>query len=57
VIAVDGVLRNPIAVALPPGWTFYDVGATVGWLTAVCVYLALAYMTFVYRWKARGNVE
>jgi hypothetical protein len=54
---IAGVLRNPIAVALPRGWTFYDVGATVGWLTAVCVYLALAYMTFVYRWKARGNVE
>ena len=55
-IAVDGVLRNPIPVALPPGWTFYDVGVTVGWSTAVCVYLALAYMTFIYRWKAGENI-
>jgi Na+/phosphate symporter len=56
VIAVDSVLRNPIPVALPPGWTFYDVGVTIGWLTAVCVYLALAYMTFIYRWKTGENI-
>jgi hypothetical protein len=56
VIAIDGVLRDPIQVGLPPGWTFYDVGVTVGWLTAVSVYLALAYMTFIYRWKAGENI-
>lgn len=56
VIVVDGVLRNPIPVALPPGWTFYDVGLTVGWSTAVCVYLALAYMTFIYRWKVGESI-
>jgi hypothetical protein len=49
VIVVDGVLRNPIPVALPPGWTFYDVGVMVGWLTAVCVYLALApFLSFCF---------
>jgi hypothetical protein len=51
-IAVDGVLRNPLPVALPPGWTFYDAGVTVGWLTALCVYVALAYMTFSYQLRA-----
>jgi len=50
-IVVDGVLRNPLPVSLPAGWTIYDVGVTVGWMTALCVYLALAYMTFVYRWR------
>jgi hypothetical protein len=28
------------------------VGVNIGWLTGVCVYLALGYMTFLYRWKA-----
>jgi hypothetical protein len=50
-IAVDAVLRNPFPVALPPGWSLYDVGVSVGWLTALFVYLALGYMTFLYRWK------
>jgi hypothetical protein len=50
-IAVDAVLRNPFPVSLPLGWSFYDVGVNVGWLTALCVYLALGYMTFFYRWK------
>jgi hypothetical protein len=56
VIAIDGVLRNPMPVGLPSGWTFYDVGVTVGWLTAACVYVALAYMTFIYRWKTGENI-
>jgi len=48
------VLRNPIAVALPPGWSLQDVGVVVGWTTAVGVYLALGYLTFFYRWQPRG---
>ena len=50
-IAVDAVLRNPLPVSLPGGWSLYDVGANIGWLTGLCVYLALGYMTFFYRWK------
>ena len=50
-IAVDAVLRNPFPASLPPGWSLYDVGVNVGWLTGLCVYLALGYMTFFYRWK------
>jgi len=50
-IAVDGVLRNPFPVSLPAGWSLYEVGVKVGWMTAICMYLALGYMTFLYRWK------
>ena len=50
-IAVDAVLRNPFPVSLPLGWSLYDVGVSVGWLTALCVYVALGYMTFLHRWK------
>jgi len=51
-IAIEEMLRNPLPISLPPGWSIYDVGLNVGWLTALCVYLALGYMTFFYRWKA-----
>jgi hypothetical protein len=54
-IAVEAVLRNPFPVSLPPGWSLYDVGVYVGWLTGLCVYLALGYMTFFYRWKAQAT--
>ena len=50
-IAVDAVLRNPLPISLPLGWSLYDVGLSLGWLTSLCVYLALGYMTFFYRWK------
>ena len=50
-IAVDSVLRNPFPGSLPAGWSLYDVGVNIGWLTGLCVYLALGYMTFLYRWK------
>jgi hypothetical protein len=52
-IAVDGILRNPFPVSLPPGWSIYEVGVNVGWLTALCVYLALGYLTFFYGWNAK----
>jgi hypothetical protein len=51
-IAIEDILRNPLPVSLPPGWSIYEVGLNVGWLTALCVYLALGYMTFFYRWKS-----
>ena len=50
-IAVDALLHNPLPVSLAPGWALYDVGVNVGWLTGFCVYLALGYMTFFYRWR------
>jgi hypothetical protein len=50
-IAVDLVLRNPFPNSLPSGWSLYEVGVNVGWLTGLCVYLALGYMTFLYRWR------
>lgn len=51
-------LRNPlpISIPLPPGWSHYDLGVAVGWLSAASVYLALGYLTFFYRWphQSRG---
>jgi hypothetical protein len=46
-------LRNPIAIdlKLPGGITMQEIGVGIGWLTAVCVYLALGYLTFFYRWR------
>jgi hypothetical protein len=29
-----------------------EVGTILGWITAMSVYLALGYMTFIYRWRA-----
>lgn len=46
-------LRNPAAVPLPYGWSLQEVGVAVGWTTALSVYLALGYMTFVHRWKEK----
>ncbi len=44
-------LNNPLPVALPYDWTLRDMGTLLGWITAASVYLALGYMTFVYRWE------
>jgi hypothetical protein len=35
---------------------FYYIGALLGWGCAFIVYLALAYLTFGYRWNQRGAV-
>ncbi|RIA56505.1 hypothetical protein [Dichotomicrobium thermohalophilum] len=36
---------------------FYYVGALLGWAVAFIVYLALAYLTFGYRWKQPETVS
>lgn len=45
-------LRNPVAVAavLDNGWSLQEAGVGIGWVVAGSVYVALAYLTFVYRW-------
>lgn len=45
-------LRNPVAVAavLDNGWSMQELGVGIGWAVAGAVYLALAYLTFAYRW-------
>src|SRR5262245_1440992 len=43
-------LSNPFALPLPYGWSLRDLGTALGWATGASVYLALGYMTFVYRW-------
>ena len=47
-------LRNPIPLTVPiPGISMQEIGVAIGWITAGGVYLALAYLTFVYRWGPR----
>jgi hypothetical protein len=36
---------------LPYGLSATELGTIFGWLTAMSAYLALGYMTFVYRWR------
>jgi hypothetical protein len=38
---------------MPPGWSHYDLGVAVGWLSAGIVYIALGYLTFFYRWPVQ----
>lgn len=47
-------LRNPVDIpaVLENGWSLQEIGVVIGWGVAVCVYLALAYLTFIYRWPA-----
>jgi hypothetical protein len=52
-VAVDAV-RTPLPLGLPGGLSVQDAGVMVGWVTAVCVYVALAYLTFFYRWQSRS---
>jgi hypothetical protein len=47
-----GSLRNPLSLMLPYDWSLTEIGTILGWVTATSVYLALGYMTFVYRWRA-----
>lgn len=50
-------LRNPVHVAAlaDAGWSLQEVGVALGWGIAICVYLALAYLTFVYRWPGGAS--
>jgi len=52
-IAVEAV-RNPLPLALPGGMSLQDAGTIIGWVTALSVYLALAHLTFFYRWQPRS---
>jgi hypothetical protein len=48
-------LRNPVSVTLPlDDISMQEVGVALGWITAGSVYLALAYLTFIYRWGPRN---
>lgn len=51
IINVDA-LRNPVPEARVwlPTWSQQQLGVGIGWTVATLVYLALAYLTFVYRW-------
>jgi hypothetical protein len=34
-----------------------EIGVAIGWITACGVYLALAYLTFIYRWRGAETQE
>lgn len=45
-------LRNPLPVEVAQMLPFsqQELGVGIGWTVALAVYVALAYMTFIYRW-------
>lgn len=57
-IDVDA-LRNPVPQAKiwMPDWSQQQLGVGIGWMVAVLVYLALAYLTFCYRWPLGAGIE
>ena len=46
-------IANPLPLPWLKGLPVKEIGTALGWLAALGVYLSLAYMTFVYRWKDR----
>lgn len=55
------LLRNPLPIAvaelLPVPLTQQQLGIGIGWAVACAVYLALAYMTFFYRWPLAAEAN
>ena len=49
-IPVD-VLLNPIRIRQLEGYPIKEIGTSIGWLATASIYLSLAYMTFLYRWR------
>jgi hypothetical protein len=52
-------LRNPVQMAGMPAFAAsqQQLGVGIGWTVAVLVYLALAYLTFFYRWPADVSTD
>lgn len=50
-------LRNPLPIELGNMVPFsqQQIGVGIGWASATLVYLALAYLTFAYRWPRYGH--
>ncbi|MGD9668186.1 MAG: hypothetical protein AB7U75_03915 [Hyphomicrobiaceae bacterium] len=47
-------LRNPVPGMHVAGLTQQELGVAIGWAVAVAVYLALFYLTFLYRWPGEA---
>lgn len=47
-------LRNPLPGLYTAGFTQQQIGVGIGWIVALAVYVALFYLTFIYRWSAEG---
>jgi hypothetical protein len=52
------IVRNPLPFDLGDKLPFtqQQIGVGIGWSAAVLVYIALAYLTFVYRWPDHSHV-
>ena len=52
-------VRNPLPFALGDLMRFsqQEIGVGIGWSTALLVYVALAYLTFLYRWPSHSGVS
>lgn len=48
-------LRNPVPGFETGAWSQQEIGVAIGWAVAVAVYVALFYLTFVYRWPVNGT--
>lgn len=46
-----GLLLNPLPLAEVRGVPLRLIGIALGWSAAISIYLALAFMTFCYRWQ------
>ena len=50
-------LRNPVPGLHVAGVTQQEIGVAIGWVVAIAVYLALFFLTFVYRWPGQTPVR
>ena len=50
-------LRNPVPGLELAGLSQQEIGVGIGWVVAVAVYLALFYLTFLYRWPDETAVR
>ena len=50
-------LRNPVPDLHLGAMSQQQLGVAIGWSVAIAVYVALDYLTFVYRWPARGLAQ
>lgn len=53
------LIRNPLPIALAElvPISQQQLGVLIGWSVALAVYLALAYMTFIYRWPSAAEAN
>lgn len=48
-------LRNPVPGLHVAGFSQQEIGVGIGWAVALAVYVALFYLTFLYRWPGASE--